>query len=159
MINRRILVALTLTLTLLLTGAGYCDKAPAAKHGKSSSSAGRHRQVPAPIPDTPAAPQRSFPGNVSITLWWEQSQAATVVLFDYGQGKLHRTGKRPGGHWDATVKPNQAIYVAVVPANPGEKGHIGFYVTNNANGNIICQDDNGDTGGNGGADCGGTVTI
>jgi len=120
MINRRILVALTLTLTLLLTGAGYCDKAPAAKHDKSSSSAGRHRQVPAPIPDTPAARQRSM-GNVSITLWWTQEQAATVVLFDYGAGKLHRTGKRPGGHWDATAQPGQAIYVAVVPAHPGEK--------------------------------------
>lgn len=161
MINRRTLVALLAALALAFTLTGCpANGTPAAKHtaGKHAATP-KHRQVPAPIPDTPPAPQKSFPGNVSITLWWEQAQAATVVLFDYGQGKLHHTGKRPGGHWDATVKPGQAIYVAVVPAHPGEKGHISFYVTNNANGTKICGDDNDDTGGNGGADCGGVVRI
>lgn len=154
---KRTIVALTAVLMLLGLSAAKCDTSPPA--GQAQHATGKHRQQPAPIPDTPPAKTKTFPGNVSITLWWEQDQAATVVLFDYGAGKQHRTGRRPGGHWDATVKPGQHIYVAVVPAHPGEKGHIAFYVTNNANGTKICEDSNDDTSGNGGADCGGVVTI
>jgi hypothetical protein len=158
MINRRKLVALVLTLASVLTMATGCP-AKESKGRHQPPTAGRHRQVPAPIPDTPAVKTSTFPGNVSVTLWWEQAQGRTVVLFDVGKGKNHRTGKRPAGHWEETTKPGAHIYAIIVPANPGEHGRIYMYVTNNANGTKICEDDNSDTQGAGGAECAGVVNI
>jgi len=102
---------------------------------------------------------KEFPGNVGITLYWEQAQKQTVVVFDYGQGAQHKTGNRPGGHWDATVKPNQAVHASVVPAHPGERGYIHLYIVQQNNGRKICDGSNKATDSNGGGDCGGVVII
>lgn len=151
MLRTLMIAALSLTLA-----TGVADSS--CSQGEPAPSQGGHKQQPAPAPD-PAPKDKKFPGNVAITVYWEQAQKQTVVVFDYGQGKMHRTGKRPGGHWDATVKPNQTVYAAVVPAHPGERGYIHVYIIQQNNGRKICEDSNKSTDSNGGADCGGVVVI
>jgi hypothetical protein len=152
----RALMAVAMSFSL---ATGYVDSGCGQSEPAPHQEGGGHRQEPAPVPD-PNTPRGSFPGNVEITLWYEQVQSQTVIVFDYGQGKLHQTGHRPGGSWGPVkVKPGQKIYVAIVPAHPGEDGIISFYVTQANNGRIVCGDSNHDTDGHGGADCGGEIII
>jgi hypothetical protein len=152
--------AVVLSMATGASGSG-CNRQQSPGRHRAPSVANTHRQVPAPIPDTPPAPQKTFPGNVMITLRWTQTQSRTVVLFDYGAGKLHHTGKAPGGSWDAYVKPGQYVYGLVATAYPGERGRITISIFQHNNGHQICQDDNAEAGGGGqgSVDCGGVVTI
>lgn len=151
-IRHRIIASMLALVALLLMGA-KCEQSAPAPHQE-----GGHKQAPAPGID-PAPKDKKFPGNVSITLWFDQQQSRGIVYFDFGQGKQHHASYAPGGSWNAIVKPNQSVYALLTPFVPGEKGRIHLAVVNNANGLIICENSNDDTGHNGGADCGGIVTI
>lgn len=153
---RRTVVALVAVLALLGLGAAKCDTS--APVGGPQHAAGKHRQQPAPIPDTPPAARRSFPASIQIVLAWTQQQSRTVVLFDFGQGKQHRTGKGPD-RWTVRVQPNQYVYGLVTPAYPGEYGHLTLVIYQLSSGTVICKDDNADAGSKGSVDCGGHVKV
>lgn len=153
---RRTVVALVAVLALLGLGAAKCDTS--APVGGPQHAAGKHRQQPAPIPDTPPAAHRSFPVSIEIVLAWTQTGGKTVVLFDYGQGKLHRTGAH-SDIWTARVQPGQYIYGLVTPAYPGEYQHLTLKIYQRSSGTIICHDDNAEAGNKGSVDCGGYTQL
>lgn len=152
-----VLSALGVTLATGASGSG-CSSSQGGAH-RAPKAASTHKQQPAPIPDTPPAARKSFPAKIEIVMVWTQTISRTVALFDYGQGKLHQTGKSPGGSWTARVEPGQYVYGLITPAYPGERGHLTLKIYQRSSGTIICHDDNAEAGNMGSVDCGGTAQI
>lgn len=148
------LLAIMLALAVL---AGVTACKPEGRH--AAPAPGKHRVDPAPQPDpAPTATCSSCIGNVQITVWVEQSEERSTVLVNVGQGNQTLIGRKPGSHWDFTVRPGQLVYASVNHFHLGESGWLFLQVVQNNNGSILCEDNN-DEDPAAGVQCHGTVVI